>query len=144
MTLKSNRPAATENDRRFPKRRHFFPNQNVSQITGALVLALATTFLAGCPEKKEHLIQDEAKLAGKSPKDFPQISADVFKPMDGGIELTPQEIMGRNAWNLWSGGTEIFWNRVSQDSYGLLDLLKMLVNRTYHRGRAFKPLGPPK
>jgi hypothetical protein len=30
---------------------------------------------------------DEAKAAGKSTADFPQITADVFKPMDGGINL---------------------------------------------------------
>ena len=49
--------------------------------------------------------------------------------------------MGRNAWNLWSGGNEHFWNHVAQDSYGLMDLLKMLDNRKYHRGERFKTLG---
>ena len=84
---------------------------------------------------------DEAKAAGKSTADFPQISADVFKPMDGGIPLSAKEIMGRNAWNLWSGGNEHFWNHVAQDSYGLMDLLKMLDNRKYNRGERFKTLG---
>ena len=84
---------------------------------------------------------DEAKAAGKSTADFPQITADVFKPMDGGIALSAEEIMGRNAWNLWSGGNEHFWNHVAQDSYGLMDLLKMLDNRKYHRGERFKTLG---
>ena len=37
---------------------------------------------------------DEAKAAGKSTADFPQITADIFKPMDGGINLSPNEIMG--------------------------------------------------
>ena len=84
---------------------------------------------------------DEAKAAGKSTADFPQITADVFKPMDGGIALSPEEIMGRNAWNLWSGGNQHFWNHVAQDSYGLMDLLKMLDNRKYPRGERFKTLG---
>jgi len=53
--------------------------------------------------KKDEPI-DEAEAAGKSAADFPQIAADVFKPMDGGIDLSPEEIMGRNTWNLWSGG----------------------------------------
>jgi hypothetical protein len=56
---------------------------------------------------------DEAKAAGKSTADFPQITADVFKPMDGGVELSAEEIMGRNAWNLWSGGNEHFWNHAA-------------------------------
>src|SRR5712691_4817436 len=84
---------------------------------------------------------DEAKAAGKSTADFPQITADVFKPMDGGINLSPEEIMGRNTWNLWSGGNEHFWNHVAQDSFGLMDLLKMLDNRKFQRGERFKVLG---
>ena len=103
--------------------------------TGALGLALV--FLGGCSKPPE----DEAKLAGLTTADLPQITADVFKPMDGGVELAPNEIMGRNAWNLWTGGNQHFWNHVAQDSYGLMDLLKMLDNRKYKRGERFKTLG---
>src|SRR5436309_10618502 len=78
----------------------------------ALIFSLA---LAAC-KKSEPL--DEAKAAGKTTADFPQITADIFKPMDGGIDLSPEEIMGRNAWNLWSAGNQCFWNRAAQDSYG--------------------------
>jgi len=84
---------------------------------------------------------DEAKAAGKSTADFPQITADIFKPMDGGIDLSPEEIMGRNTWNLWSGGNQHFWNHAAQDSYGLMDLLKMLDNRKFPRVERFKTLG---
>src|SRR5205814_9064012 len=120
MNPRPNRPAATDNTQPFPRRRRFFSNRSIHKLTGAVALALATVLLAGCPKKKATVIRDEPKLAGKTTADFPQITADVFKPMDGGIELDPEGIMGRNAWNLWSGGTEIFWNHVSQDSYGLL------------------------
>jgi hypothetical protein len=58
---------------------------------------------------------DEAKAAGLTTADFPQITADIFKPMDGGIDLCPEEITGRNTWNLWSGGNQRFWNRAAQD-----------------------------
>ena len=84
---------------------------------------------------------DEAKAAGKSTADFPQITADIFKPMDGGIDLSPEEIIGRNTWNLWSAGNQHFWNHAAQDSYGLMDLLKMLDNRRFPRGERFKTLG---
>src|ERR1700745_573650 len=100
--------------------------------------ALLFIALAAC-EKHEPI--DEAKAAGKTTADFPQITADVFKPMDGGIDLSPEEIMGRNAWNLWSGGNEHFWNHAGQDSFGLMDLLKMLDNRKFSRGERFKVLG---
>lgn len=102
-----------------------------------LLIALCLT-LSGCG-KNEPI--DEAKAAGKTTADFPQITADIFKPMDGGIALSSDEIMGRNAWNLWSAGNQHFWNHVAQDSYGLMDLLKMLDNRKFARGQRFKTLG---
>jgi len=105
---------------------------------GRVLVACAFLTLASC--KKNEPV-DEAKAAGLTTADFPQIAADIFKPMDGGIDLSPEEIMGRNTWNLWSGGNQHFWNRAAQDSYGLMDLLKMLDNRKYPRGERFKVLG---
>jgi len=84
---------------------------------------------------------DEATASGLTTSDFPQITADVFKPMDGGLDLSPEEIMGRNTWNLWSGGNQHFWNQAAQDSFGLMDLLKMLDNRKFPRSERFKILG---
>ena len=43
-----------------------------------------------------------------------QVNADVFKPMDGGIALSAEEIMGRNTWNLWSAGNDRFWNNAAR------------------------------
>jgi hypothetical protein len=105
---------------------------------GTCALALFLLFAAGCRKTPP---EDEAKLAGLTPNDFPQITADIFQPMDGGIKLAPNEVMGRNTWNLWSGGNQHFWNHVAQDSFGLMDLLKMLDNRKYPRGERFKALG---
>jgi hypothetical protein len=93
---------------------------------GSCLGACALLTLTSC-EKNEPI--DEAKAAGLTTADFPQITADIFKPMDGGLDLSPEEIMGRNAWNLWSAGNQHFWNGAAQDSYGLMDLLKMLDNR---------------
>ncbi len=106
---------------------------------GGCALAFFSLLVAGCKPKPAP--EDEAKLAGLTPNDFPQITADIFKPLDGGIALEPNEIMGRNTWNLWSGGNQHFWNHVAQDSFGLMDLLKMLDNRKYPRGDRFKTLG---
>jgi cytochrome c5 len=105
---------------------------------GSCLIACVILAFAGC--KKNEPV-DEAKAAGLTTADFPQITADIFKPMDGGIDLASAEIMGRNTWNLWSGGNQHFWNRAAQDSYGLMDLLKMLDNRKYPRGERFKILG---
>ncbi len=94
--------------------------------------------LYGC--KKSEPV-DEAKAAGLATTDFPQITADIFQPMDGGIALSSEEIMGRNTWNLWSAGNQHFWNQAAQDSFGLIDLLKTLDNRKYPRDERFKTLG---
>ena len=76
---------------------------------------------------------------GKSPADFPQTTVDVFKAMDGGIELSPDEIQGRNTWLLWTGGNEYFWDRMSRESFGLVDLIKVLDSR--QRATRFKEKG---
>jgi len=108
-----------------------------ARIGGQWALIFCLSF-AAC--KKNQPI-DEAKAAGKTTADFPQTTADIFQTMDGGIALSPEEIMGRNTWNLWSAGNQRFWNRAAQDSYGLIDLLKMLDNRKYRRSERFKILG---
>ncbi len=86
-------------------------------------------------------IEDEAKKARLTPDRFPEVTADVFNPMDGGIPLSAQEIKGRNTWNLWSAGNQRFWDRMAQDTAGLVDLLKMLDNRKYQRESRFHTLG---
>jgi hypothetical protein len=76
---------------------------------------------------------------GRHPEDFPELAADVFQPMDGGIELSADEIKGRNTWNLWTGGDEQFWERMSRESFGLIDLLKTIDSRK--RGTRFAEMG---
>jgi hypothetical protein len=105
---------------------------------GIYGLTFLSISFVGCSKKN---IVDEAKASGKTPADFPQITADVFEPMDGGVKLSPKEIMGRNAWILWSAGNDYFWNGVAQSSFGLMDLLKTLDNRKYPRGERFNTLG---
>lgn len=37
--------------------------------------------------------------------------------------------IGRNTWMLWCGGNERFWDWLATDSYGFMDLLKLLDSR---------------
>src|SRR5258708_16572410 len=83
--------------------------------------------LGSCNNNPNQSLVDDA--GGRKPEDLPEIAEDVFKPMDGGIELSPDEIKGRNTWNLWCAGTEQFWERMSRESYGLIDLLKTITSR---------------
>lgn len=92
---------------------------------------------SGCNSNRGASLADDA--GGRKPEDLPEISEDVFKPMDGGIALSPDEIKGRNTWNLWCAGTEQFWERMSRESYGLIDLLKTIDSR--ERSTRFKRMG---
>ena len=76
---------------------------------------------------------------GKTEADFPEPTADLFAPMDGGIKLVGDEIKGRNAWLLWTGGNEQFWDRMSHQSFGLIDFVKTIDSR--RRPRRFKEMG---
>src|ERR1035441_6594659 len=101
------------------------------------VLMMFTLLLAGFGCKSNDPLADNA--GGRTPADFPELAADVFQPMDGGIALSPEEIKGRNTWNLWCGGDEQFWERMSRESFGLIDLLKTIDSRK--RGERFKEFG---
>jgi hypothetical protein len=105
-------------------------------FAGFVLLAIISFVGTGCREKADSLVDDGG---GRKPEDFPEIAFDVFKPMDGGIELSADEIKGRNTWNLWCGGTEQFWDRMAREGFGLFDLLKTLDSRK--RSARFKELG---
>src|SRR5215472_3286670 len=103
-----------------------------------IIVVIVLGFTGGCKNQNgETGLADNA--GGRTPQDFPELAADVFKPMDGGIELAPDEIKGRNTWNLWCAGTEQFWERMSRQSYGLVDLLKTIDSRG--RSTRFKDMG---
>src|SRR5438067_867978 len=44
----------------------------------------------------------------------------------GKLALDQEEIIGRNAWVLWTGGNEAFWDWLARHGYGSFDLLKVL------------------
>jgi hypothetical protein len=107
-----------------------------SQLAWFTILIALSLVSAGCRGKANSLADP---AGGRNPEDLPEIAFDVFKPMDGGIDLAPDEIKGRNTWNLWCGGNEQFWDRMSREAYGLTDLLRMVDSR--NRGARFKELG---
>jgi mono/diheme cytochrome c family protein len=52
--------------------------------------------------------------------------------------LTKEERKGRNAWMMWAGGNEGFWNWLSTE-FGFIDLLTLIDTR--HRARRFDDAG---
>ena len=100
------------------------------------VLLLCAVSLAGCnacPRSRASeavpppgQVFDEARRARRAAVSFPAAGEDYFHDMDGGIALTPAEVRGRNAWIVWSGGNDLFWDGISKTSLGTLDFLKTL------------------
>jgi hypothetical protein len=82
---------------------------------------------------------DDAKAAGLTGTHFPKISVDVFAAMDGGIQLSADEIIGRNTWILWTAGNQVFWDRIAREGYGIVDLLKTLDS--HKRPSRFREMG---
>ena len=74
---------------------------------------------------------------GVNASDFKILKTDVFPEMDkvsknGALvpmKLSPEEIQGRNDWNLWTGGSQAFLERMARKSFGIMDVLKMLDSR---------------
>src|SRR5215213_10784205 len=108
-------------------------DRNMAKISHGWCSVLALT---ACRGPKTSVVDDGG---GRRAEDFPEIAADVFKPLDGGIALEPDEIKGRNTWNLWTGGNEQFWERMSRESFGLMDLLKTIDSR--QRAQRFSEMG---
>lgn len=109
---------------------------SLSSFWRCFLISGLAVFLTSACSRSRSLVDDGG---GRKPSDFPELAEDVFKPMDGGIALAADEIKGRNTWNLWCGGDEQFWDRMSRESYGLIDLLKTIDSRK--RGSRFKELG---
>jgi hypothetical protein len=84
--------------------------------------------LASCGEKQPApgTVLDEARRAERMESSFPAADENYFKDMDGGLELTTNEVKGRNNWIVWTGGNDRFWDHLVNRSYGAVDFLKIL------------------
>jgi hypothetical protein len=99
-----------------------------------LIALICFTFLLSCtsfsslikPGAKPGEVVDEARHVNRTASSFPAADEDVFSKMDGGINLEPQEIQGRNTWLIWTGGNDRLWDLLSKASFGTLDFLKTL------------------
>ena len=71
-------------------------------------------------------VLDEARIAQRPAASFPAADEDYFHDMDGGVQLTPDEIKGRNTWIVWTAGDDRLWDKMVNASVGTLDFLKIL------------------
>lgn len=75
-------------------------------------------------------VKDEALSAGRLPASFRFADEDFFHDMDqtkdGVLQLTRDQIQGRNMWMVWTGGDDRLWDVLNWKSYGIFDLLKTI------------------
>src|ERR1035441_3411769 len=67
---------------------------------------------------------DEARLSGRVT--FAAPDEDYFHDADGGLDLTLDEIQGRNTWMVWSAGNDRLWDWLARESAGGFDPLKIV------------------
>ena len=97
------------------------------RIAWSVILFISLVAL-GCGKKSPEpgSVKDEALMVGRMAASFPAADENYFKDMDGGVELTVNEIKGRNNWLVWTGGNDRFWDFLANNSAGALDFLKIL------------------
>ncbi|HBL28058.1 MAG TPA: hypothetical protein DD490_14590 [Acidobacteria bacterium] len=77
---------------------------------------------------------DEARLAGRDAASLPAADEDYYHDMDGGVPLTPSQVIGRNNWIVWTAGNDRLWDVLTDKSAGTFDLLKTISSYPYPAG----------
>ncbi|HLX10303.1 MAG TPA: hypothetical protein VKY89_20820 [Thermoanaerobaculia bacterium] len=99
-----------------------------------LLLLSCVIAVPGCSHNGEPVgrqVVDEARLAGRDAASFPAADEDYFHDMDGGLTLTPSQVVGRNNWIVWTGGNDHLWDVLTEKSVGTFDLLKTISSYPY-------------
>ena len=91
-----------------------------------MLTAVIGTIACGGGKPKAGTVLDEAMLAKRTVDSFPAADEDYFHDMDGGVQLTKEQVQGRNMWIVWTGGNDRLWDVLSRESFGSLDFLKTL------------------
>ena len=115
-------------------------------------------------------VEDEAKLAKRTVSEFPGAGDPYYAAMDKGLLLPPAAgadypseikqvaaitglepeavrtaaIRGQNAWLVWTGGNDRFWDFAASATIGAFDLLKTVSShqtQAYGRHNRFRYLG---
>jgi hypothetical protein len=94
-------------------------------------LLLCLVAAPGCPPHNDGGVLDEARLAGRDAASFPAADEDYYHDMDGGLTLTPSQVVGRNNWVVWTAGNDHLWDVLADKSVGAFDLLKTVSSYPY-------------
>ena len=100
---------------------------NMKRASGICYGLIAALIFVSCGKAPAPgTVKDEALMAGRMADSFPAADENYFKDMDGGVELTANEIKGRNNWIVWTGGNDRFWDYLVNRSFGAVDFLKLI------------------
>ena len=95
--------------------------------SGIYYCVIAAFLFAACGKAPAPgTVKDEALRVGRMADSFPAADENYFKEMDGGVDLTANEVKGRNNWIVWTGGNDRFWDDLVNRSFGAVDFLKII------------------
>ncbi|HUO28571.1 MAG TPA: hypothetical protein VMU80_05105 [Bryobacteraceae bacterium] len=99
-----------------------------------LVVAGGVLLLIWWRNPKIGKVKDEALLAGRTAADFKAADEDYFHDMDNGVQLSPDQIKGRNTWIVWTAGDDRLWDKLTGASVGILDFVKTISSHPSLKG----------
>lgn len=110
-----------------------------------LVVTLSMLIFNGCRKKEAEpgTVKDEALRSGRSASSLPAADEDYFHDMDQmandkhqirPLNLSAEEVKGRNTWIVWTAGNDRLWDVLSRLSVGNLDLLKTISSHPKLKG----------
>jgi len=115
------------------------------KIVQKLPLASCLILLLSCapnglgPESGK--VVDEARLAGRDAASLAGADEDYYHDMDGGVPLTPAQVVGRNNWIVWTAGNDRLWDLLTDKSAGSFDLLKTISSHPYPKDSKLPQFG---
>ncbi|PSR56482.1 hypothetical protein AHMF7605_24795 [Adhaeribacter arboris] len=115
--------------------------KKVLLVFTSMLICMASVLFSQCDRKE---VQDEAKKKGWEVKNIPEADEDYFKDMDGKIQLSADEVKGRNTWLVYTAGNDAFWDYIANKSFGSTDLLKIVSSypgSKYNRDIRFSYFG---
>lgn len=117
-----------------------------SRLALAVGVSCLTLWFAcgGGPKPVSGEVKDEALSVGRDAASLPAADEDYFKDMDGGVQLSPNEVKGRDNWIAWTAGNDRLWDGLTNTSFGALDFLKTLSSHPsfkFGRQNRFRYLG---
>src|SRR6476469_530936 len=105
----------------------------------SLLCLFCLVAVPGC--KPKEVVLDEARIAGRDAASLPAADEDYYHDMDGGMTLTPSQVVGRNNWVVWTAGNDHLWDVLSEKSVGNFDLLKTISSYRYPEGSKLPQYG---